>query len=236
MARFDVIGFDADDTLWHNERMFVETQVRFAELLAHYHSPEWVQERLVATEIRNLEHFGFGIKAFMLSMIETAVELTEGRISGADIQVLIDLGRGMLTAEVELLEHVAATLAGLAGSYTLAVITKGDLRDQERKVARSGLAHHFRHIEVVSDKSAERYQHLLLRHGIAPERFLMVGNSLKSDILPVLELGASAVYIPYHFTWQHEVAEAPGPDHPRYFELEHLGLLPGLLAGLERRE
>jgi putative hydrolase of the HAD superfamily len=234
MPRFDAIAFDADDTLWQNERLFINVQTRFKNLLAQYHSPEWIAERLYQTELRNLEHFGYGIKAFALSMIETAVELTEGRISGADIQKIIDSTKAMLAADVELLEHVAETLALLAETHTLMLITKGDLRDQETKVARSGLAAYFRHVEIVSDKSRASYERLLQRHGIAPERFVMVGNSLRSDILPVLALGASAVYIPHQLTWAHEAAEAPPVGQPGFYELAHVGLLPDLLARLER--
>jgi putative hydrolase of the HAD superfamily len=234
MPRFEVIAFDADDTLWHNERLYVTAQARVKALLAHYQRPEWIDERLLQAETRNLKHFGYGIKAFALSMIETAVELTEGRISGRDIQAIIDSAKEMLAADVELLEHVAATVARLADAYLLMLITKGDLRDQELKIARSGLAQHFRHVEIVSDKTSERYAALLQRHAIAPERFLMVGNSLRSDILPVLALGASAVYVPYHLTWAHEAADPPPAEQAGFYELEHLGLLPGLLERLER--
>jgi len=235
MAYFQVIAFDADDTLWHNERLYSQAQARFKQLLAHYHGPEWIDQRLYQTEMRNLQHFGYGIKAFALSMIETAVELTEGRISGGDIQVLIDLAKTMLAADVELLAHVAETIAQLATRYTLMVMTKGDLRDQELKVVRSGLAEHFSHIEIVSDKSLQSYRRLLQRHAITPERFLMVGNSLRSDILPVLELGASAVYVPHDLTWAHEVAEPPPADRPGFHQIDHLGLLPGLLEQLEHQ-
>jgi putative hydrolase of the HAD superfamily len=234
MPRFETIAFDADDTLWHTERLYVSAQAKFKQLLAHYHRPEWIDEHLYQTEMRNLQHFGYGIKAFALSMIETALELTEGRISGGDIQTIIDSAREMLAAEVELLEHAAETITSLAGTYTLMLITKGDLRDQEMKIARSGLAQHFRHIEIVSDKSRTSYEVLLQRHGIAPDRFIMVGNSLRSDILPVLALGASAVYVPYQLTWAHEVADPPPVEQPGYYELEHLGLLPNLLVRLER--
>jgi putative hydrolase of the HAD superfamily len=236
MARFDVIAFDADDTLWHTERMYISAQTNLKQLLAQYHGPEWIDERLYATEMRNLQHFGYGIKAFALSMIETAVELTEGRITGIEIQSIIDSARAMLTADIELLEHVAETLEHMTNAYTLMVITKGDLRDQETKIARSGLAQHFRHIEIVSDKSRDSYDMLLKRYGIAPDRFLMVGNSLRSDILPVLELGGSAVYIPYQLTWAHEMAELPAAEQSGYYEIAHLGMLPTLIEELEREE
>ena len=234
MSRFAVIAFDADDTLWHTERLYVNAQAKFKELLAHYHSPEWIQERLDQAETRNLPHFGYGIKAFALSMIETAVELTEGHISGRDIQAIIDTAKEMLSAEVELLEHAAETVTRLADIYALMLITKGDLRDQEMKITRSGLGPHFRYVEIVSDKSPESYAVLLKRHAITPERFLMVGNSLRSDILPVLALGARAVYIPYRLTWTHEVADPPPNGQPGYYQLEHLGMLPDLLERLER--
>jgi len=235
MSRFDVIAFDADDTLWHNERLYADAQARFGRLLAHYHDAEWIAARLYATEMRNLAHFGYGIKAFALSMIETAVELTEGRIAGADIQRIIDIAREMLTAEVVLLDGVDATLATLAERYPLMVITKGDLRDQEVKIARSGLGARFRHVEVVSDKTLVEYEAVLRRHRLRPERFLMVGNSLRSDILPVLELGAQAVYIPYSLTWAHESAEPPSTDRRGFHQLVAIGELPDLLAQLERR-
>lgn len=235
MSQFQTIAFDADDTLWQNERLYVNAQATFRHLLSYYHQPAWIDERLYQTEMRNLQHFGYGIKAFALSMIETALELTENRISGRDIQAIIDAAKAMLAADVELLEHAAATVAALAETYPLMLITKGDLRDQEAKIARSGLARHFRQIEIVSDKSRASYEALLQRHGIAPNRFLMVGNSLRSDILPVLALGASAVYVPHDLTWEHERAEPPPTDQPGFYELEHIGLLPALLRRLERQ-
>jgi putative hydrolase of the HAD superfamily len=233
MPSFDVIAIDADDTLWHTERLYVDAQARFARLLARYHSPDWINQSLDQAEARNIAHFGYGIKSFALSMIETAVELTEGRISGQDIQVIIDLAKEMLGSQVELLEHVAETIPRLAEKTPLMLVTKGDLLDQESKIARSGLGEYFQQIEVVSDKTSESYARLLKRHSILPERFLMVGNSLRSDILPVLELGASAVLIPYDLTWVHEQAEKPPEGQPGFYQVEHLGLLPGLLQRLE---
>jgi putative hydrolase of the HAD superfamily len=234
MPSFDVIAIDADDTLWHTERLYVDAQARFARLLARYHSPDWINQSLDQAEARNIAHFGYGIKSFALSMIETAVELTEGRISGQDIQVIIDLAKEMLGSQVELLEHVAETIPRLAAKTPLMLVTKGDLLDQESKIARSGLGEYFQQVEVVSDKTGESYARLLRRHSILPERFLMVGNSLRSDILPVLELGASAVYIPYELTWVHEQAEKPPEGQPGFYQLEHLGLLPALLQRLEQ--
>jgi putative hydrolase of the HAD superfamily len=233
MSNFDVIAFDADDTLWENERLYVSAQARLSELLARCHPPEWINNRLYQTEMRNLEHFGYGIKAFALSMVETAIELTEGRIAGADLQTLVDLAREMLSAKVDLLEHVAETLFALKAKYTLMVLTKGDLFEQENKLARSGLRDCFHHIEIVSKKTVPVYKELLERHSIHPERFLMVGNSLRSDILPLLELGAYAIYIPHALTWQHENSDPPPAGQAGYYQLGHIGQLPVLLERLE---
>lgn len=235
MSLFDVIAFDADDTLWHSERLYFDMQTRFAQLLAQYHSPEWISERLYQTEARNLQHFGYGVKAFALSMIETAVELTEGRISSHDIQMLIGMAKEMLNADVQLLDDVNETLSHLAITYRLMVITKGDLLDQERKIERSGLAPYFYQIEVVSQKNSERYDRLLQRHALQPNRFLMVGNSLRSDIWPVLELGSQAVYIPYEITWLHEAADSPPVGQKGFHQLEKIGQLPALLEQLEQK-
>jgi putative hydrolase of the HAD superfamily len=228
----DVIGLDADDTLWHNETLFSLTQTKFAELLADYHDPEAIAERLYATEMRNLSNFGYGVKGFTLSMIETAIELTDGQISGTTIQQIIDLAKAMIHAPTQLLDHVADVIPQLAQSYRLMLITKGDLFDQEAKLARSGLGQHFAHIEIVSDKSELSYRALFQKYAIEPERFLMVGNSLRSDILPVVALGARAVYIPYHVTWAHEAVGERALEPLRYVELGHIGLLPELIEEL----
>jgi putative hydrolase of the HAD superfamily len=230
--RFDLIAFDADDTLWHNEILYNRAQERFKELLSGYHSREWIEARLYDTEIRNLKHFGYGIKAFMLSMIETAIELTEGRVQAREIQQIIEFGQEMLRAEVQLLENVHTTIQALAQFYPLMMITKGDLLDQEAKIAHSQLADYFQYIEVVSDKNRARYEKILRRHGVPAKRFLMVGNSLRSDILPVLELGGTAVYIPYPLTWAHEQDVALDLQAPGFYQLEHIGLLPELIARL----
>lgn len=234
MSHFQVIAFDADDTLWHNERLYLDAQNKFKTLLARYHKPEWIAERLDATELRNLPHFGYGIKSFALSMIETAVELTEGRITGQEIQILIDAAKEMLTADMELVERVPETLARLAEKYALMVITKGDLRDQELKIARSGLAAYFSHVEIVSDKKRANYARVLQQHNLAPEQFVMVGNSLRSDILPVLEIGATGIYIPHALTWAHEHADAPA-DNPRFFQVEQFAELAELFAQWEQK-
>jgi len=233
MSNFDVIAFDADDTLWENEHLYVEAQARLVELLAHYHPAEWINERLYQTEMRNLEHFGYGIKAFALSLVETAVELTEGHVSGRDVKKLVDMAKEMLHAKVDILEHAVETLSLLEKKYTLMLLTKGDLFEQENKIARSGLRDRFRYIEIVSTKTLPVYKGLLEKYSVHPGRFLMVGNSLRSDILPLLELGAHAVYIPHELTWQHEQSDPPPAGQTGYYRLEHIGQLPALLERVE---
>ena len=231
MSHLQMIAFDADDTLWHNERLFSRAQARFTRLLSQYHEPEWVHQRLLETESRNIQHFGYGIKGFALSMIETAVELTEGRIAGSDVHTLVEMAKEMLNAEVELLEGVAQTVCELSSRYPLMIITKGDLLDQESKVARSGLAGYFKHIEIVSHKDCASYERLLHKYNLQAQHFLMVGNSVRSDILPVLELGGIAVHVPYGETWAHEPAEIP-KGTASFYELPRLDLLPALVAQL----
>jgi putative hydrolase of the HAD superfamily len=228
-SSFDLIALDADDTLWHNESIFTLSQAKFLDLLSSYHSPELIERKLYEVELRNLNNFGYGIKGFTLSMIETAIELTDGQVTGTIIQQLLDLAKAMVHAPVELLDHVAEVVPWLAERYPLMLLTKGDLFDQESKLARSGLAEHFRHVEIVSDKTATSYRALFARYGIDPARFLMVGNSLRSDILPVTALGARAVYIPYHLTWAHETVADHDPQMHQYVELADIGGLPELL-------
>ena len=226
---FDVIAFDADDTLWHNETLYARAQDRFRALWLADHDAARIDQTLYQTEMRNLGQYGYGIKGFALSMIEAALELTQGRVTGQEVQHILDIAKDMLNAEVELVEHAQPTLAALAASHALMLITKGDLVDQERKLTRSDLAPHFRYIEIVSAKTPAAYQAILTKYRIAPPRFLMVGNSIKSDVLPVLALGGRAVYIPYHLTWAHEAVVEPGSAEPGYYRLEHLGQLPALV-------
>jgi len=234
MPRFDVIAFDADDTLWHNERLYNQTQAGLAALLAGYGvSAEALNERLYQTESRNIRVFGYGIKSFALSMIETALALTGGHLSGPDVQAIINLAKAQLNAPIELLEHVRETVPRLAARHPLMLITKGDLLDQETKLARSGLGEFFRDIEVVSDKTPQSYATLFRNHALDPAHVLMVGDSLRSDILPALALGACAAYIPYPNAWQHEAAAAPAPGTARFYQLVQLGQLPALLDQLE---
>lgn len=231
----DVIAFDADDTLWHHETLYARTQEAFQKLLSRYQEKDWPEQALYETEMRNLRFYGYGIKGFALSMIETAIQLTEGRIQGSEILAIIDLAKEMLGAPVELLDHVAEVIPALSTSCTLMMVTKGDLLDQETKLARSGLAPYFACIEIVRDKTIEVYRSLLAKHGIAPPGFLMVGNSLRSDVLPVITLGGHAVHIPYPITWAHETVQAPDGAAKEYAELEHIGLLPAFVEGLCRQ-
>ena len=231
MPQLTTIAFDADDTLWHNETHFHLTQARFAELLSDAAQPEHLAERLEATERRNLAHYGYGVKGFTLSMIETALEVTEGRVSPAVLSELLAAGREMLTHPVELLPHAREAVESLAQVHRLILITKGDLLHQERKVAASGLGDLFHGVEIVSEKTSETYRQIFTRLGEGPERALMVGNSLKSDVLPAIEAGAVGVHVPFHLSWALERAEAP-LQHPRFHVLPDLSGLPDLVARL----
>jgi putative hydrolase of the HAD superfamily len=231
----DLIAFDADDTLWHNEILYATTQERFQRLLAPYGQDGWTKQELYQTEMQNLPYFGYGIKGFTLSMIETAIRVTGGRIESNVVQEIINLAKEMVEAPVQLLDHVADAIATLAKTHRLMIITKGDLLDQERKVAKSGLAPYFSHIEIVIDKTSRIYQTLFAQYQIAPQRFLMVGNSLRSDILPVVALGGHAVHIPYQVTWAHEAAAVDDGAPQGYLKLEHMGLLPALVGQLEQQ-
>jgi putative hydrolase of the HAD superfamily len=235
MIRPLVIGFDADDTLWHNEIIFERVHERYRALLARYHDATTVDGTLLATEKRNLELYGYGVKGFTLSAIETAIALTKGKIGASEIDGILVLGREMLAHPVELLEGVVEVVSELAKKHTLLLITKGDLRDQERKLVKSGLADRFHLVEIVSEKDRSTYETIFRRHAIAPDRFLMVGNSLKSDILPVLALGGAGAHVPYHLTWAHErVEELPTADG-RFFQLKTMRELPGVVRALAGR-
>ncbi len=227
MAGITTIGFDADDTLWQNEQFYQLTQARFLDLLKD-HAGADLPSRLLSAQKRNLALYGFGIKGFTLSMIETALEVTDGTVPGSVIAGILDAGRDMLVHPVETLPHVFETLEALAGRYRLVLITKGDLFDQERKLAASGLGDFFNAIEIVSDKTVATYAKVFARHGDGPDRSLMVGNSLKSDVLPALEAGSWGVYVPHDLTWSFEHAEKPS-DHLRFREIADLGGLPPLL-------
>ncbi len=228
----DVIAFDADDTLWHNETLYHAMGAEFKRLMARYRNEDGLEEQLYQTEVRNIHAFGYGIKSFVLSMIETAVTVTAGEVSGADVGRLVAMAKENLTAPVQLLDHVEETVARLAGKFTLMIITKGDLLDQHSKVTRSGLADYFAFVEVVNEKDAGNYRRILDRYRINPERFMMVGNSLKSDVLPVAALGGHAVHIPYEITWAHEAVPDHAAAEASYHELAHIGQLPALVERL----
>ena len=227
------IGFDADDTLWHNETLFVATHGKLCELLSRYHDATRVDDTLNETERRNLARYGYGIKSFALSAIETAIDLSDGQIPAAEIREIINLAHHMLDHPVEILDGVPETVAALAasGRYRMLIITKGDLRDQSRKFSLSQLDPHFTDIEVVTEKDPATYARILKRHGIALDEFLMVGNSIKSDILPVLDLGAHAAHVPYPHTWVLDRADRD-PAGPRFHSLESIKDLPALLDRL----
>ncbi len=225
------IGFDADDTLWQNEAYFRLTQERFADLLRDHADPTHLHDRLLAAERRNIGAYGFGVKGFTLSMIETAIEVTEGRVPASVISELLGSGRAMLEHPVELLPHAREAVEALAPDYRIVLITKGDLLHQERKLAQSGLGDLFDAVEIVSDKTAATYRAIFARHGTGADQALMVGNSLKSDVLPALDAGGFGAYVPAGLTWALEAADEP-QGHPRYASLPDLSALPGHVAAL----
>jgi len=229
MAGLSTIGFDADDTLWQNETFFRMTEQRFTELLSGHGEHRVISARLLEAERRNLRVYGFGVKGFTLSMIETALEVTSGQVSPAVIAEILSFGRQMLQNPVETLPGVRQTLDALAGRYRILLITKGDLFDQERKLAQSGLGDYFSAVEIVSDKTPDTYRRIFTRHGDGPERAAMIGNSLKSDVVPALRAGSWGVYVPHELTWVLEHEEAPEAD-PRFRRIADLGQLPALLA------
>jgi putative hydrolase of the HAD superfamily len=226
------IGFDADDTLWQNEQFYRLTEDRFASLLADHADPAALRQGLLDAQKSNLKVYGFGIKGFTLSMIETAIGITDGKVPAAVIEKILAAGRDMLGHPIETLPNVRETLERLAGSYRMVLITKGDLFDQERKLAQSGLGELFDAVEIVSDKQAVTYRRIFDRHGDGAERAMMVGNSLKSDVVPAIEAGGWGVYVPHDLTWAFEHIEAP-VDAARFRQIAHLGELPDLLTGID---
>mgnify|MGYP005829252709 FL=1 len=221
------IGFDADDTLWHNERFFKLTQERFAELLQDHVAADHLDARLLEAERRNIGHYGFGVKGFVLSMIETAIEVTDGRVPGSVIGEILKAGQDMLAHPIELLPHAQEAVEALAADHHLVLITKGDLLHQERKLAQSGLGDWFDAVEIVSDKRPETYARIFAACPGGAGAAMMVGNSLKSDVRPAIEAGGWGVYVPQELMWSLEAAEKPA--HPRFAELEDLGGLVSLV-------
>lgn len=221
MTGIQVVAFDADDTLWVNEPYFLETENKFCALLEDYLPHHAVAKELFAMEMKNLALYGYGVKGFMLSMMETALDITGNRPHPELLKQIIKYGKELLQKPIELLEGVTEVLEALTGKYKLVVATKGDLLDQERKLKKSGIAHYFHHIEIMSDKQESDYRKLLQHLDIPANAFLMIGNSIKSDVLPVLAIGAEAVHVPYHTTWEHE--KVTNIIHePAIKQLEHI--------------
>lgn len=226
-----VISFDADDTLWHNEQFFLEAQENFWHLMEDFLPAHSSARELMKTEVQNIDLYGYGIKAFILSMIEAAITISDGRITSRGIETIIGFGKEMLDKPVDVIDGVQDVLQSLVGQYRLVVTTKGDLLDQERKLKKSGLADYFHHIEIVSEKTEHEYEKLIRHLDIQPDSFLMIGNSLRSDILPVLNIGGYGVHVPYHTTWAHEQIDHE-LEHDRFFELDRIGDLPAILNQL----
>lgn len=216
-----VIAFDADDTLWHNEAFFREAEEKFCALLENYLPHHTVARELLQTEIKNIELYGYGIKAFMLSMVETAIRITDKQISNDALEKIMGFGRELLSKPVNLIDGVEEVLQAVTGKYRLVMATKGDLLDQERKLKKSGLEKYFHHIEIMSEKKEDDFQKLIKHLDVLPEEFAMIGNSLKSDIVPVLNLGGHAFHVPYHVTWAHEHIETR-LEHPCFYQLQSI--------------
>jgi putative hydrolase of the HAD superfamily len=229
MSGVATVCFDADDTLWHNLVHFDAAEKRFGELFANHMPAADATRALAEAEKRNIPLYGFGVKSFTLSMIETAIEVSGGTVEAAMIAKLMAMGRDMLDHDIELLPHVEVTLRALKQSHKLLIVTKGDLHHQERKVLASGLAHFFEGVEIVSDKKPDTYRQICKRHGTDISRTLMTGNSIRSDILPMIVAGGYGVYVPFGIVWDHEHEDVPA-ETPRFFEIEHLGALPSLLT------
>ncbi|WP_299639859.1 HAD family hydrolase [uncultured Ruegeria sp.] len=230
--RLTTIGFDADDTLWHNERFFQLTQAHFAELLAEHADRDHLMERLLAAEKRNIRHYGYGIKGFVLSMIETAIEVTDDRVPASVIRQLIEAGQEMLAYPIELLPHAREAVEGMTDLCRVVLITKGDLIDQERKLAQSGLGDLFDAVEIVSEKTPGTYRSIFDQHGDGPASAMMVGNSMRSDVVAPIQAGSWGVHVPHGLVWAVEHAEAP-VDSPRFRELMDLGGLADLVRSLK---
>ncbi len=227
MSKPKIIGFDADDTLWENGLYFRQAEQEFALLLRHYIDPDSLHDKLYAVEMKNMPTYGYGAMAYTLSLIETALEVTRSALDPGIIARILGLGRDILTHPVELLPDVENVLPVLQSRYRLIIVTKGDILDQERKLGKSGLLPYFHHIEIVSEKHEDNYRDLLRRLDIEPAEFMMVGNSLKSDVLPVLHIGGQAVHVPAASIWEHEQCEKPSIP---YYEIDRLGKLLNVLA------
>jgi putative hydrolase of the HAD superfamily len=224
-----VVGFDADDTLWVNETYFRNAEIEFAELLSQFETINTIDQELFKLELKNLPLYGYGIKGFMLSMVEMALQLSNYNVSNETIEAILNIGKDMLNKPVELLEGVEQTLKVLSKKYRLILVTKGDLLDQERKLEKSGLMKYFHHIEVLSDKQETNYSRLLNHLDIKPSEFLMIGNSLKSDILPIVNIKSKAIHVPFHTTWLHEQISEEETNNKEYKTIGSLLDLKGIL-------
>ena len=224
-----IIGFDADDTLWVNEPNYREAEKEFCDILTNYISEKEAEKALYKTEMQNLDLYGYGAKGFMLSLIETAIKVSKGNIPSNEILNIIAIGKKLLQKPIVLLDGVENVLKNVSKRYKLIIATKGDLLDQERKLKKSGLAKYFHHIEIMSNKNPDDYQKLLLHLEIKAEEFLMIGNSLKSDIFPVISLGGKAIHVPYHTTWIHEKIDDSQNSNKKYMEVETLSDILELL-------
>ncbi len=232
----DLIAFDADDTLWHTEHLYQTARQQFRDLMMPHCSLEELDERVHETEMRNLPYYGFGITSFILSLIETAIDTTGGAISGVEIGRLLAIAREMISSDVRLIDEVEDTLAALSADFPLLLITKGDLLHQTDKVARSGLGRYFAGVEIVADKTPQTYADILARRGVAPERFVMVGNSPRSDVLPVATLGGRAIYVPDDNTWVYDLVEVPEGLPGQVYRVGRLGEIVDLIRGWGRDE
>jgi putative hydrolase of the HAD superfamily len=234
MSGLDLVAFDADDTLWHNLIHFDAAERQFGDLLANFEDPTEATRQLMEAEKRNIPLYGFGVKGFTLSMLETALSVSAGAVDAATLQKLITMGRDMLDHDIELLPHVEDTLKTLHGNHRLLLITKGDLHHQERKVLASGLAHYFEGVEIVSDKKPETFSKICARHGGKVERMVMAGNSIRSDVLPMINAGGHGVYVPFEILWDHEHDVVP-TETERFYEVENIRGVVDVVQNLARQ-
>jgi len=234
LENIQVIGFDADDTLWENEILFRNAEKEYCRVLADYQPKENILSSLLVTELRNMEIYGYGIKAFVLSLIENALLISDKKITASQTSLIINIGKNMLQKKVILLDGVKETLDVLSGRFKLIMVTKGDLLDQERKLKESGLLNFFSHVEIMTEKHEKNYQRLLKDTETTVNHFLMVGNSVKSDIIPVLNLGGYAAYIPFKNTWALEYSDSSKIENDHFFQLENMKEIPTLFTDPEK--
>ena len=228
MKHITAISFDADDTLWHTENLFQDIQARMGEILSPYATLEQVQDHFHETEVKNVKLFGYGVKGFTLSMIETAIDISDHQVSATNIREMISLGKRLLEAPLDVFDGVDGVLKDLKKDYRLFIITKGDMLDQTNKIEKSNLSHHFERCDVLQEKDTDSYSALFDEYGIRPENMAMIGNSLRSDIIPILDLNGLAVHIPYHLTAHFEKVDEP-ISHPRLYRLDHVTELPAFI-------